>query len=143
MSNPELRASLLCAPMLLGTWAGISSYAPSLDVYGFYFPVCLICLMVGVILTIGVRLTENVIQWESLRIKAVSVAVAIVLFTGCAQVATVRNVEPRAPTALSKHQARRTGSVGNTFVHSFPTERDARLDPETALSQTVEIAAKA
>jgi YtcA family len=56
MYNPELRASLFCAPMLLGSCAGISSYAPSLDVYGSYFPAWLICLMVGVILTIGVRL---------------------------------------------------------------------------------------
>jgi hypothetical protein len=56
MSNLELRASLFCAPMLLGSCAGISSYAPSFDVYGSYFPAWLICLMVGVILTIGVRL---------------------------------------------------------------------------------------
>jgi hypothetical protein len=40
-------------------------------------PAWLICLMVVVILTIGVRLTENVIQWESLRIKGALVAVAI------------------------------------------------------------------
>jgi hypothetical protein len=56
MSNPELAASLFCAPLLLGSWVGISSYAPSLDVYGSYFPAWLICLGVGVILTIGVRL---------------------------------------------------------------------------------------
>jgi pimeloyl-ACP methyl ester carboxylesterase len=87
--------------------------------------------------------TKNVIQWESLSIKGALVAIAIVLFTSCAQVATVRNVEPGAPTALSKHQARRTGSVGNISAPNFPTNRDARQDPETALSQTVEIAAKA
>ena len=55
MSNPELPASLLCAPML-GSWAGISSYTPSLDVYGSYFPAWLVCLVVGVILTIVVSL---------------------------------------------------------------------------------------
>jgi hypothetical protein len=72
-----------------------------------------------------------VIQWESLSIKGALVAIAIVLFTSCAQVATVRNVEPCAP------------SVGNISTPSFPTKRDARQDPETALSQTLEIAAKA
>jgi YtcA family len=56
MSNPELAASLFCAPLLLGSCVGISSYAPSLDVYGSYFPAWLICLGVGVIMTIGVRL---------------------------------------------------------------------------------------
>jgi hypothetical protein len=30
----------------------IASYAPSLDVYGSYFPAWLICLIVGIILTI-------------------------------------------------------------------------------------------
>ena len=87
--------------------------------------------------------TENVIQWESSSIKGVLVASAIVLFASCAQVATVKNVEPGAPTALSKRQACRTGSVGNLSPPSFPTKRDARQDPETALSQTLEIAAKA
>lgn len=56
MSNPELPAKLFCAPLLLGSWVGISSYTPSLDVYGSYFPAWLICLAVGVIMTIGVRL---------------------------------------------------------------------------------------
>jgi hypothetical protein len=84
--------------------------------------------------------TNNAIRWDSLSIKGALVAFAIVLFTSCAQVATVRNVEPGAPTALSK---RRAGSVGNISTPSFPTNRDARQDPETALSQTVEIAAKA
>ena len=56
MSNPELPASLFCAPMLLGSWAGGSSYTPSLDVYGSYFPAWLICLVVGVVLTILVSL---------------------------------------------------------------------------------------
>lgn len=56
MSNPGVPAGLFCAPMLLGSCAGVSPYAPSLDVYGSYFPAWLICLTVGVILTIGARL---------------------------------------------------------------------------------------
>ena len=58
MSNPESLASLFGVPML-GSWAGLSSYTPSLDVYGSYFPAWLICLVVGVILTIGVRLSAS------------------------------------------------------------------------------------
>jgi pimeloyl-ACP methyl ester carboxylesterase len=87
----------------------------------------------GSVLTISTWRTEakNVIQSESLCIKGALVAIAIVLFTSCAQVATVRNVEPVAP------------SVGNISTPSFPTNRDARQSPETALSQTLEIAAKA
>jgi hypothetical protein len=56
MSNPGVPADPFFAPMLLGSWAGVSHYAPSLDVYGSYFPAWLICLTVGVVLTIGVRL---------------------------------------------------------------------------------------
>src|SRR5260370_6894447 len=66
-----------------------------------------------------------------MSIKGALVDIAIVLFTSCAQVATVRNVEPRTP------------SVRNISAPSFPTKRDARQNPETALAQTLEIAAQA
>lgn len=56
ISHPELAASLFCAPILLGSCAGSSSYTPSLDVYGSYFPAWLICLVVGIIVTVVVRL---------------------------------------------------------------------------------------
>jgi uncharacterized membrane protein len=52
MFNQKLPASLFCLPLLLGGCARINSCAPSLDVYDSYFPAWLICLMVGVILTI-------------------------------------------------------------------------------------------
>jgi hypothetical protein len=51
-----LPASLFCLPLPPGSCAWIGSYTPSLDVYGSYFPAWLICLMVGVILTIIVSL---------------------------------------------------------------------------------------
>jgi hypothetical protein len=70
-------------------------------------------------------------EWRAGLFWAPMLLIAIVLFTSCAQVATVRNVEPRAPSA------------GTISAHRFPTNRDARQDPETALSQTLEIAAKA
>ena len=56
MFNQKLPASLFCLTLLLGGCARINSCAPSLDVYGSYFPAWLICLMVGVILTILVSL---------------------------------------------------------------------------------------
>src|SRR5258708_33428169 len=100
MSNPELRAGLFCAPMLQGTCAGISSYAPSPDVYGSYFPAWLICLMVGVILTIGVRLNENVIQWGTLSIKGALIAIEFVLITSCALDVYVMHDQP-LPSSVS------------------------------------------
>ena len=56
MSNPGVPAGLFFAPMLLGSCAGVSPYAPSLDVYGSYFPAWLICLTVGDDLGLGKRL---------------------------------------------------------------------------------------
>jgi hypothetical protein len=61
----------------------------------------------------------------------ISGALAAVLFAGCSQLATVRNVEPRAP------------STASFSARSFPTEREARQDPEAALSEDVGIAATA
>jgi pimeloyl-ACP methyl ester carboxylesterase len=63
--------------------------------------------------------------------RVISVTLAAVLFTSCAQLATVRNIEPRAP------------STASVSARSFPTEREARLDPEAALSRSLEIAATA
>jgi hypothetical protein len=75
--------------------------------------------------------TEKVRQLDTLGMKRTLVVLAAVLFTSCAQVATVRNIEPRAPT------------TANISDRSFPTEREARQDPEAALSQNLEIAATA
>jgi hypothetical protein len=52
-----LRARLNCIAVMylllpLSGCARVGSYAPSLDVYGSYFPAWLICLIVGVILTV-------------------------------------------------------------------------------------------
>jgi pimeloyl-ACP methyl ester carboxylesterase len=61
----------------------------------------------------------------------ISIALSAVLFTSCAQLATVRNVEPSRP------------SSPGISARNFPTEREARLDPEAALSENLEIAATA
>jgi hypothetical protein len=79
MSNPELPASLFCAPMLLGSCAGISSYPPSLDVYGSYFPAWLICLMAGVVLTIFVSLIGRVFDLGTVRILGPLVPIGLIL----------------------------------------------------------------
>ena len=47
--------------------APIAAYAPSLDVYGSYFPAWLICLVVGVILTILASLLGRVFDLSALR----------------------------------------------------------------------------
>ena len=75
--------------------------------------------------------TKNVTQLESLHMKGALVAIAAVLFTSCVQLATVRNIELHAP------------STASISARSFPTEREARQDPEAALSQNLEIAAAA
>jgi hypothetical protein len=79
MSNPELPASLFCAPMLLGSCAGIGSYLPSLDVYGSYFPAWLICLMAGVVLTIFVSLIGRVFDLGTVRILGPLVPIGLIL----------------------------------------------------------------
>ena len=62
MSNQKFPVTLFCLPLLLGGCARIGSYAPSLDVYGSYFPAWLICLSVGVILTVLVSLVGRVLE---------------------------------------------------------------------------------
>ena len=64
MSNQKFPATLFCPPLLLGGCAQIGSYAPSLDVYGSYFPAWLICLSVGVILTVLVSLVGRVFDFR-------------------------------------------------------------------------------
>jgi PGAP1-like protein len=64
-------------------------------------------------------------------LRFVSLAFAAVLFCSCAQLATVKNVEPHPPTG------------GTISTGGFPTEKEARLDPEAALSRDLDIASKA
>jgi hypothetical protein len=67
-----------------------------------------------------------------MNIKGVfSVIIAVFLLTSCAQLATVRNVKPLAP------------STASVSARSFPTEQEAQHDSEVALSRNLEIAATA
>ena len=63
--------------------------------------------------------------------RFVSTAIAALLFSGCAQLSTLKNVEPAAP------------SIGKISPAGLPTERLQRADPEAALSRYLAIAAKA
>jgi hypothetical protein len=62
-ANPSMIDPNICysAP------APIAAYAPSLDVYGSYFPAWLICLVVGVMLTILASLLGRVFDLSALR----------------------------------------------------------------------------
>src|SRR5271166_6436647 len=64
-------------------------------------------------------------------VRVISFALAAVLLSACAQLATVKNVEPLPPAAA-------TISAG-----SFPTEREARRDPDGALSRYLDICSTA
>jgi YtcA family len=57
----------------------IGPYAPSLDVYGSYFPAWLICLMVGVILTILVSRIGRVLDLAAVRMLGPLVPVSLIL----------------------------------------------------------------
>jgi hypothetical protein len=57
----------------------IGSYAPSLDVYGSYFPAWLICLVIGVILTVLVSLIGRGLQLGSVRIIGPLVPISLIL----------------------------------------------------------------
>jgi len=57
----------------------IASYAPSLDVYGSYFPAWLICLIAGVVLTIFVSLLGRVFDLSPLRRLGLFLPISLIL----------------------------------------------------------------
>jgi hypothetical protein len=57
----------------------IGSYAPSLDVYGSYFPAWLICLIVGVILTVLVSQLGRLFDLSLLRKFGPLIPISLVL----------------------------------------------------------------
>jgi len=63
--------------------------------------------------------------------RVIPVTLAGILLTSCAQLATIRNVEPPAP------------SVASVSGRSFPTERASSQDPEAALAHDLGTAATA
>lgn len=59
--------------------AWVGSYTPSLDVYGSYFPAWLICLIVGIILTILVSLVGRVFNLATIRLPVPLVPISLIL----------------------------------------------------------------
>jgi hypothetical protein len=59
--------TLIYLPFLLSGCARVGAYAPSLDVYGSYFPAWLICLVAGVILTVLASQIGRVLDLTQLR----------------------------------------------------------------------------
>jgi pimeloyl-ACP methyl ester carboxylesterase len=64
-------------------------------------------------------------------VRLIALAFIVVLISACAQLATVKNVEPLPP------------SGGTIAASSFPTESEAKQDPESALSRYLNICSKA
>jgi hypothetical protein len=77
MTSPDI--CYLLSAFCYSFRALIASYAPSLDVYGSYFPAWLICLVVGVILTILVSLLGRVLDLSALRKFGPLVPVSLIL----------------------------------------------------------------
>ena len=57
----------------------VASYVPSLDVYGSYFPAWLICLIVGVILTVLVAQIGRLLDLGALRKFGPLIPVSLIL----------------------------------------------------------------
>jgi len=77
------------------------------------------------------RKCQNCPASQSLNGRLISLAFTAVLISACAQLATVKNVEPLPP------------AEGTTSAGNFSTEREARRDPEAALSRDLDIGSKA
>jgi hypothetical protein len=63
----------------LGGCTRVASYVPSLDVYGSYFPAWLICLIVGVILTVLASLIGRGLDLRSPRMFGPLIPVSLIL----------------------------------------------------------------
>jgi hypothetical protein len=71
--------ALICLSFPLGGRVRLGSYAPSLDVYGSYFPAWLICLIAGVILTIFVSLIGRVFDLSVFRRLGLLLPISLIL----------------------------------------------------------------
>jgi hypothetical protein len=71
--------ALICISVSLSGCARIGSYAPSLDVYGSYFPAWLICLIVGVILTVLASQIGRFLNLSQLRKFGPLIPISLIL----------------------------------------------------------------
>ena len=77
--SPKMSAFTIGLLFALGGCTRVASYVPSLDVYGSYFPAWLICLIVGVILTVFVSLIGRVLDLRSLRMFGPLIPISLIL----------------------------------------------------------------
>jgi hypothetical protein len=71
--------ALICISVSLSGCARIGSYAPSLDVYGSYFPAWLICLIAGVILTVLASQIGRFLNLSQLRKFGPLIPISLIL----------------------------------------------------------------
>jgi len=77
-AKPSARA-LICISVSLSGCARVGAYAPSLDVYGSYFPAWLICLIVGVILTVLASRIGSFLNLSQLRKFGPLIPISLIL----------------------------------------------------------------
>ncbi|MBV9873727.1 MAG: hypothetical protein JO025_03275 [Verrucomicrobia bacterium] len=70
---------LIYIPLLLSGSTWICTYAPSLDVYGSYFPAWLICLIVGVIMTVLASQIGRLLDLSALKKFGPLIPVSLIL----------------------------------------------------------------
>jgi hypothetical protein len=71
--------TLIYLPFLLSGCARVGVYAPSLDVYGSYFPAWLICLIIGVILTVLASQIGRLFDLSALRKFGPLIPISLIL----------------------------------------------------------------
>jgi hypothetical protein len=76
---PKMSAFTIGLSFALCGCTRVASYVPSLDVYGSYFPAWLICLIVGVILTVLVSLIGRGLDLRSLRMFGPLIPISLIL----------------------------------------------------------------
>lgn len=77
MINPTI-----CSSLFTLSYPGnsqVASYAPSLDVYGSYFPAWLICLIAGVVLTVLASQVGRVLDLTQLRKFGPLIPISLIL----------------------------------------------------------------
>jgi hypothetical protein len=71
--------TFICVSIPLSGYARVGASAPSLDVYGSYFPAWLICLIVGVILTVLAGQIGRLFDLHSLRTFGPLIPISLIL----------------------------------------------------------------
>jgi YtcA family len=79
MPNYNDAVNILGLASPLSRCARLGSYAPSIDVYGSYFPAWLICLVIGVVLTVLVSLIARFFEIGSFRSFGPLLPVSLIL----------------------------------------------------------------